>query len=748
MLFVDRGRVAIPMALQPGGAAEAEQYKARMFFNEKHRSQRWFDFKVYKSVEVKEALNTLFHGKCAWCESRLGSTTPGDICQYRPKGSVAESPAHPGYWWLASQWENLLLSCPDCNRTRRHEGIASGKANRFPLEDETKRAFEIGGEIQEEPLLLDPTVDNPADHLVYDWEGQVFSDTRRGQMTITILGLNRPSLIIARKRAMDELGYNLKTVLTYAEEGVVFENLLITGLRQLELLTGNDAEYVAMKRQLLATDLIKITRQTGHRFEWLDSIHVVTKKEILKKKENLKAFEIAQSDFSLTSSHGIAISRSQERRIEQITIENFKGIRYLNFNVSSNWQMLLGENGTGKSSVLQAVALCLGGADNFFKLLKANNINPATLIKEKCKKAIIKVKVSGFIEPHVLTISHKEAMFSRTKNKTAAVNYEGSSLTVNGDKEAKYVQFVLLGYGATRLLPRDSGGINNKDLNYVRVNNLYDPFSPLISAQSWLLEQSSMIFDLSARLLKDLLALDEDTVFSKKKDKVIVSLNGQKTPLLALSDGFKSVIALSIDILAVAIKLWGNPSNAEGIVLLDELDCHLHPTWKMRIVTALKRAFPGMQFICTTHDPLCLRGLREGEVCVMEHGETGIELLDDLPNPADFRVEQLLTSAFFGLNSTQDPENEEVFDEYYALLALPERNDEQSQRLEELKIALKDRRYIGETSSEQLMFEVFDEIVANNKGEVFNINQMKSEAIKTVSDLWQNSLNKRLQGND
>lgn len=746
MLFVDRGLVAIPPVLLPGGAAEAEQYKARMFFTEKKPSQSWFDFKVYKSVEVKEALNALFHGKCAWCESRLGSTTPGDICQYRPKSSVAESPAHPGYWWLASQWENLLLSCPDCNRTRRHEGITSGKANRFPLEDETKRAFAIGGEILEEPLLLDPTIDNPADHLVYDWEGQVLSDTRRGQMTITILGLNRPSLIIARKRAMDELGYNLKTVLSYAEGGVVFEDLLITGLRQLDLLTSNDAEYVAMKRQLLATELRKITRQTGHRFEWLDSIHVVTKKEILKKKENLKAFEIAQSDFSLTSSRGIAISRSQERRIELITIENFKGIRSLKLNVSSNWQMLLGENGTGKSSVLQAIALCLGGADNFFKLLKADNINPTTLIKEKCKKAFIKVKVSGFIEPHVLTISHKEAIFSRTKNKKATVSYEGNGLTVKGDKEAKYVQFVLLGYGATRLLPRDSVRINDKDPNYVRMDNLYDPFSPLISAQSWLLEQSPMIFDHSARLLKDLLALDDDTIFSKQKERVIVSLNGQGTPLSALSDGFKSVIALCVDILAVAVKLWVNPNNAEGIVLLDELDCHLHPTWKMRIVSALKRAFPGMQFICTTHDPLCLRGLGEGEVCVMRRGEAGIELIDDLPNPADFRVEQLLTSVFFGLNSTLDPENEAVFDEYYALLALSERSDEQSQRLEELKITLKDRRYIGDTPHEQLVFEVIDNVIKNNKDKNnLHVPDIKQDVIEKVGSLWRNALNNRLQ---
>jgi len=747
MLFVDRRCVAMPSLLLPGSAAaEAEKCKAIMFFKEKHRSQRWFDFKVYKSAEVKGALNVLFHEKCAWCESRLGSTTPGDICQYRPKGSVAESPAHPGYWWLASQWENLLLSCPDCNRTRRHEGVASGKSNRFPLEDETKRAFDIDDEMREKPLLLDPTIDNPADHLVYDWEGQVLSDTLRGQMTIAIIGLNRPSLVMARKRAITELGYTLDMVRSNAEKEETSENLLTTGLDRLDLLTANDAEYAAMKRQLLAPELRKLSKEKTYRFEWLHSINVVTKKDILKKKEELKAFEVEQSDFSLNSSRGIAISRSQQRRIEQVTIENFKGISYLTFTVGSNWKMLLGENGTGKSSVLQAVALCLGGADNFFNLLDAKHINPVDLIKGKCKKATIKVKVSGFIEPHVLTISHHEAVFLRTKNKTATVKYSAASAIVSGEKEAKDVQFVLLGYGATRLLPRDLQASNHNVLSYVRLENLYDPFSPLISAQLWLLEQPTRIFDLSARVLKDLLALDNDTVFSKQKDRVMVTFNGQRTPLTALSDGFKSVIALCIDILSVAIKLWGNPSNAEGIVLLDELDCHLHPTWKMRIVGAFKQAFPGMQFICTTHDPLCLRGLGEGEVCVMQRGEVDIELLSDLPNPADFRVEQLLTSAFFGLNSTQDLKNEAIFDEYYALLGLSERSDEQSQRLEELKITLKDRRYIGETPREQLMFEAVDKIIANNKDKgLFHISDMKEEAIHVVGSLWQDSLNKKLQ---
>lgn len=77
-----------------------------------------FSFSVYKHADVKERLEELFHGKCAYCESRYSSTRPMDVEHYRPKGRVAESEGHPGYYWLAAEWTNLLPSCIDCNRRR------------------------------------------------------------------------------------------------------------------------------------------------------------------------------------------------------------------------------------------------------------------------------------------------------------------------------------------------------------------------------------------------------------------------------------------------------------------------------------------------------------------------------------------------------------------------------------------------------------------------------------------------------
>lgn len=743
MLFVDRGRVAIPSVLLPGGAAEVEKEKAAVFYKQAHHLQSRFEFKVFRSKEVKSALYELFQGKCAWCESRI-SATSADICHYRPKAGVAESRNHPGYWWLVNEWDNLLLSCADCNRPRRHNDAIAGKANRFPLEDENQRALSPGNEINERPLLLDPTVDNPGAWFVYDQNGRVVSDMPRGQMTIAILGLNRSSLLIERQRVIKELRVTIDRLKRY-QQASLMDDLMLSELNRLVAYTADDAEFAALKRQLLLPELRKIAKTSGvNFFDWLDSTQAVTRKELNKKKVEQKKFEEEQSNFSLASSVGITISRSQSRKIQKVTIKNFKGIDNLTFEVGSNWQMLLGENGAGKSSVLQAIALCLGGADNFAKLVNENRLEPKTWIKAKRQKAIIEIQVSGFVKPHVLHMYGDRAIFLRAANKSALVDYAKGSATATGTKEAKGVQFILLGYGATRLLKPSSNlpprlRLYDEEIRrYARFNNLFDPLSLLIAVEEWLLKQAPAIFDLSARALKDLLDLDSKDILIKRNNTIMVVMDDKKAlPLTALSDGYKTVIALCVDILAVATAFWGDPGTAEGIVLVDELDCHLHPTWKMRIVSALKRAFPEMQFICTTHDPLCLRGLGAGEVCVMQRDGEGINLLSDLPNPADFRVEQLLTSAFFGLNSTQDPENEAIFDEYYALLALPDKDREQSQRLEQLKAELEDRRYFGDTPREQMMFNSIDHIIAERKKEgLWQLPDIKENTKKSLSGLW------------
>jgi predicted ATP-binding protein involved in virulence len=193
-----------------------------------------------------------------------------------------------------------------------------------------------------------------------------------------------------------------------------------------------------------------------------------------------------------------------------------------------------------------------------------------------------------------------------------------------------------------------------------------------------------------------------------------VNLHKERVPLDELSDGYQSVIALATDVLSVFLPVWGNLiETAEGIVLIDEIDAHLHPTWKMRIVELLRACFPHVQFITTTHDPLCLRGLRRGEVMVLQRGAAGrVVAVKDLPSPEGMSVDQLLTSEHFGLSSILEPGVDALFRRYYRLLASKRRTPEQDKTLKTLKATLAKLNHMGRTRREQIMLQVIDQYLA------------------------------------
>lgn len=91
-----------------------------------------------------------------------------------------------------------------------------------------------------------------------------------------------------------------------------------------------------------------------------------------------------------------------------------------------------------------------------------------------------------------------------------------------------------------------------------------------------------------------------------------------------LSDGYKNIVRLSLDIAYKAIKL--NPHlgsevviNTKGVVLIDEIDMHLHPKWQKTIIADLKRTFPNIQFITTTHSPFIVQSLKAREIINLDN---------------------------------------------------------------------------------------------------------------------------------
>ena len=171
-------------------------------------SKVWSDLKTF-------LLEKVFHGKCAYCDSRIDDTSFGDAEHYRPKGKVTSkvngqalavqvgTQDHPGYYWLAYDWCNLLPACSQCNS-------GHGKMNQFPIAGTYASRPEDAADLktldqQEQPLLLHPYKHYPRKYLQFGEKGVVTARAGDplGQASIDTYNLNRGALAEIRWHFQD-----------------------------------------------------------------------------------------------------------------------------------------------------------------------------------------------------------------------------------------------------------------------------------------------------------------------------------------------------------------------------------------------------------------------------------------------------------------------------------------------------------------------------------------------------------------
>lgn len=209
-----------------------------------------FDSIVYGHESVKAALMQAQHGKCCFCERKVGED--GDVEHFRPKGGVCQSRSEPmskpGYYWLAYLWENLFLSCGSCN--------SRNKRNLFPLIEPANRArTHADSTAREQPLFLSPADDDP--ETLIGWRAEIafaVGGNTRATTTINELGLNRKAL-------RDICRDHLRTLARVMDSMHIAEKLLIENPTDPEVAQLNDdlqawladvqkdnAEFTAMSR--------------------------------------------------------------------------------------------------------------------------------------------------------------------------------------------------------------------------------------------------------------------------------------------------------------------------------------------------------------------------------------------------------------------------------------------------------------------------------------------------------------------
>ncbi|SEA67643.1 hypothetical protein [Variovorax sp. YR216] len=243
MRRVDRKAIACPGSLSSSDSEAArERSEARAHYERTPPPKAAYKFGAYKAEDVRTALTALFHGKCAYCEGFYRGTQQMDVEHYRPKGKLSGA-KHRGYWWLALSWENLLPSCTDCNRSRTQRLVSlaedgsvryiqnvAGKGSVFPIAGPSRAGSQLDDVDLEEPLLLDPTRDDPEDyfrwvvkHLQFPLVASAQEGTkeaRRARVSIDVYGLNRDGLVGSRSMLIQQIALEISNIRALLESAL------------------------------------------------------------------------------------------------------------------------------------------------------------------------------------------------------------------------------------------------------------------------------------------------------------------------------------------------------------------------------------------------------------------------------------------------------------------------------------------------------------------------------------------------
>ncbi|WP_380692415.1 hypothetical protein [Serratia marcescens] len=250
---------------RPGGSEPAklrkDAAKELRSNRKKYRDGKNLSFSVYSQIYVKNALNEIFQLKCAFCDSRLNGA--GDVEHYRPKGKVHVKVGTgvqkiEGYYWLAANWDNLLISCVDCNQRRNQlhaDGVTwslTGKGCFFPLVNEATRAKSRRSINLEQPLLINPCLTDPEQHIKLLENGSIEpvqlngSPSPQGESTIEICGLTRVELLTSRAERAIFIKATIRHIIRNIEEGKDPTD----DLNDLLIMLDKSAPYLALARSL------------------------------------------------------------------------------------------------------------------------------------------------------------------------------------------------------------------------------------------------------------------------------------------------------------------------------------------------------------------------------------------------------------------------------------------------------------------------------------------------------------------
>lgn len=398
-------------------------------------------------------------------------------------------------------------------------------------------------------------------------------------------------------------------------------------------------------------------------------------------------------------------------KLESLRLNNIGPFREAKFDFTNPWTILLGNNGSGKSTVLKAIALALSGEDE-----KARSYS---------RQLLRSGAVSGTIEI-----------------KVGAITYRTTIRNVRGRVEVKADQIpplkagtlVALAFPAVRGVARPGpAAADNESYPYPRVEDVI----PLLAGgadervanlkswiiNTWVKTQTSNVPNQSARLQDMLdkffrffdqltpgfeLSLNSCDVDSKE---VILDTADGPLSLDFVSQGMSSTIGwvgVLFQRLLDIYKDSDTPEAEAGLLLIDEIDSHLHPEWQRLLCPKVKELFPKLQVIATTHSPLMVANSEAGELLRIQRDGAELTVEPIAISMEGYRADQILTTNAFGLTTTRGVRTEERRKRYAELLGRKERSDEEEAEFKAIEQELEAGPRAGETPAGRSAADLLD----------------------------------------
>lgn len=400
--------------------------------------------------------------------------------------------------------------------------------------------------------------------------------------------------------------------------------------------------------------------------------------------------------------------------IKKIVIKNIRCFKRLRIDCSSRkglkkWTLILGDNGVGKTTILRCIAMTLMDATNASGLLSELYGELVRGQKDKPDKATIRIEFEA--ERDESTIQWIETKFERTNSGDTKVIQNTS---FGSTKEFPWNNIFVTGYGAAR---RAFGTMDYSEYNSIdAVYTLFKYDNPLQNPELILRrtkDETGIKIEEILSWFENILMLPEGSIKLEYGGIKVSGPWGKFMPLGSIGDGHQSTLAWLSDMLGWAFfynkDLFKEDRNKiSGIVLLDEIEQHLHPSWQKLIIKLLSDQFPNLQFIATTHSPLCAIGAAnlpddKCSLVLLKQEDDHVTGRDKLLPPHGLRADQVLTSYLFGLDTTRSGDIAQQIERYSKLLSKKNLTQKEQGELSGLRSKLNNVLGSAETNLQRMV---------------------------------------------